>query len=195
MHIKKALLRLAALGLTAGVSVLAPAAVLAMEAEGASAEHANVDVANIPSLQRGARNFVNYCMGCHSAKFVRYNRLARDLGSRLGCGGYLTSLRRTAVGVFREEQALPVDGDEHLFASSLRPLADAVANLPRIVLDADAIRRLGHGQCIDCVDTPTNSESTTSDVAIFDDAGVLRAMARRECHAQSSWWRPVKVYG
>ena len=31
------------------------------------------------SLQRGARNFVNYCMGCHSAKFMRYNRLA-DLG-------------------------------------------------------------------------------------------------------------------
>ncbi len=79
MHIKKALLRLAALGLTAGVSVFAPAGVFAMEAAGASAGHANVDVANIPSLQRGARNFVNYCMGCHSAKFVRYNRLARDL--------------------------------------------------------------------------------------------------------------------
>lgn len=28
------------------------------------------------SLQRGARNFVNYCMGCHSAKFMRYNRLS-----------------------------------------------------------------------------------------------------------------------
>ncbi len=32
------------------------------------------------SLQRGARNFVNYCLGCHSAKYVRYNRLAADLG-------------------------------------------------------------------------------------------------------------------
>ncbi|MBS0321297.1 MAG: cytochrome c1 [Proteobacteria bacterium] len=27
------------------------------------------------SLQRGARDFVNYCMGCHSAKYMRYNRL------------------------------------------------------------------------------------------------------------------------
>jgi ubiquinol-cytochrome c reductase cytochrome c1 subunit len=43
-------------------------------------EHANNDVTNIASLQRGARNFVNYCMGCHSAKYVRYNRLAKDLG-------------------------------------------------------------------------------------------------------------------
>lgn len=37
------------------------------------------DISNIPSLQRGAGNFVNYCMGCHSAKYVRYNQLARDL--------------------------------------------------------------------------------------------------------------------
>ncbi len=31
------------------------------------------------SLQRGARTFVNYCLGCHSAKYMRYNRLT-DLG-------------------------------------------------------------------------------------------------------------------
>jgi ubiquinol-cytochrome c reductase cytochrome c1 subunit len=42
-------------------------------------ERANNDVADVASLQRGARNFVNYCMGCHSAKYVRYNRLASDL--------------------------------------------------------------------------------------------------------------------
>lgn len=42
-------------------------------------QHAGNDVSNISSLQRGARNFINYCMGCHSAKYVRYNRLAADL--------------------------------------------------------------------------------------------------------------------
>ena len=47
--------------------------------DGAALQHANTDVSNIGSLQRGARNFVNYCMGCHSAKYVRYNRLAKDL--------------------------------------------------------------------------------------------------------------------
>jgi ubiquinol-cytochrome c reductase cytochrome c1 subunit len=31
------------------------------------------------SLQRGARLFVNYCLSCHSAKYIRYNRIARDL--------------------------------------------------------------------------------------------------------------------
>lgn len=31
------------------------------------------------SLQRGARNFANYCLNCHSAQYMRYNRLT-DLG-------------------------------------------------------------------------------------------------------------------
>jgi ubiquinol-cytochrome c reductase cytochrome c1 subunit len=43
-------------------------------------EPANNDVGNVASLQRGARNFVNYCLGCHSARYVRYNRLGTDLG-------------------------------------------------------------------------------------------------------------------
>jgi len=41
---------------------------------------AHTDVTNTASLQRGARNFVNYCMGCHSARYVRYNRMGMDLG-------------------------------------------------------------------------------------------------------------------
>ena len=40
---------------------------------------ANNDVSDIVSLQRGARNFFNYCAGCHSLKFIRYNQIAEDL--------------------------------------------------------------------------------------------------------------------
>lgn len=43
-------------------------------------DKANIDPTNKESLQRGARTFVNYCMGCHSARYQRYNRLGRDLG-------------------------------------------------------------------------------------------------------------------
>ncbi len=35
---------------------------------GAELEKANIDPGNISSLQRGARNFMNYCSGCHSAQ-------------------------------------------------------------------------------------------------------------------------------
>lgn len=37
------------------------------------------DINNIESLQRGARNFMNWCSGCHSLKYVRYNRVGEDL--------------------------------------------------------------------------------------------------------------------
>src|ERR1700722_3997262 len=40
---------------------------------------AGTDIKNIESLQRGARDFMNDCSGCHSLKYLRYNRLATDL--------------------------------------------------------------------------------------------------------------------
>ncbi len=43
-------------------------------------EPANTDVSDIEALQRGAAYYVNYCLGCHSAEYVRYNRLGADLG-------------------------------------------------------------------------------------------------------------------
>jgi ubiquinol-cytochrome c reductase cytochrome c1 subunit len=38
---------------------------------------ANIDVSNHAAIQRGAKMFVNYCMGCHSAKYVRYKQLTK----------------------------------------------------------------------------------------------------------------------
>jgi ubiquinol-cytochrome c reductase cytochrome c1 subunit len=40
---------------------------------------ANNDVSDAASLQRGARNFMNYCSGCHSLKYMRYTRMGTDL--------------------------------------------------------------------------------------------------------------------
>ncbi len=48
--------------------------------EGVTLQHANINLSNTASLQRGAKFFVNYCMGCHSARYVRYNRVGKDLG-------------------------------------------------------------------------------------------------------------------
>ena len=42
-------------------------------------QDAGTDVGNLASLQRGARNFVNYCLGCHSAEYMRYSQVADDL--------------------------------------------------------------------------------------------------------------------
>lgn len=49
--------------------------VLAVASEEVHLDKAPVDASNHASLQRGARTFVNYCLNCHSANYMRYNRL------------------------------------------------------------------------------------------------------------------------
>ncbi|HCX88186.1 MAG TPA: cytochrome c1 [Gammaproteobacteria bacterium] len=51
-------------------------------AAGGGNEHldsAYIDLADKGSLRRGAHTFVNYCLSCHEASFMRYERMARDL--------------------------------------------------------------------------------------------------------------------
>jgi ubiquinol-cytochrome c reductase cytochrome c1 subunit len=69
---KKILLTLiAALAFAAGAQ--------AAEGEGPAWDKAPNHLNDLPALQNGAKLFVNYCLGCHSAAFMRYNRL-RDIG-------------------------------------------------------------------------------------------------------------------
>jgi ubiquinol-cytochrome c reductase cytochrome c1 subunit len=47
---------------------------------GLALDKANNDIRDTESLQRGAVLFANYCLACHSLKYMRYNRIANDLG-------------------------------------------------------------------------------------------------------------------
>jgi len=47
--------------------------------DGPALQEANIDLKDKASLQRGAKYFANYCMGCHSLQYMRYNRMAADL--------------------------------------------------------------------------------------------------------------------
>ncbi|MBV1870165.1 MAG: cytochrome c1 [Gammaproteobacteria bacterium] len=42
-------------------------------------EHAQIDARDLESLKRGADMFYSQCVGCHSTKYVRYERIAKDL--------------------------------------------------------------------------------------------------------------------
>jgi ubiquinol-cytochrome c reductase cytochrome c1 subunit len=59
--------------------ILVPALTLAAE-DGVHLDKANIDPDNQQSLQRGARLFVNYCLSCHAAGLMRYERMGQDLG-------------------------------------------------------------------------------------------------------------------
>ena len=52
----------------------------AIAAEGGHLRHAGTDIGDKASLQRGAKLYMNYCSGCHSLKYMRYSRMAEDLG-------------------------------------------------------------------------------------------------------------------
>ena len=52
----------------------------ALAAAGGPVEQAGTDIGDRASLQRGAQLYMNYCAGCHSLKFMRYSRMAEDLG-------------------------------------------------------------------------------------------------------------------
>jgi ubiquinol-cytochrome c reductase cytochrome c1 subunit len=61
------------------IGLLSAGAAMADEEGGIALLPAGTDIKNTESLQRGARNFMNYCSGCHSLKYVRFNRLGADL--------------------------------------------------------------------------------------------------------------------
>jgi ubiquinol-cytochrome c reductase cytochrome c1 subunit len=68
----------------AAIKVLASALVLAAAVPAFASTEApytfKPNTGNQASLQRGARDFMAYCSGCHSLKYLRYNRLGKDLG-------------------------------------------------------------------------------------------------------------------
>jgi ubiquinol-cytochrome c reductase cytochrome c1 subunit len=78
MRINPLLVRM---GVGLGVALLLGSAAVANEGGHGAAwqRSADSEVANLPSLQRGARNFMAYCSGCHSLQYMRYSRLATDL--------------------------------------------------------------------------------------------------------------------
>jgi tRNA pseudouridine55 synthase len=91
---------------------------------------------------------VRFSMECSSGTYVR--AVARDVGERLGVGAHLTGLRRTAIGTFRVEDALPVDRLEDagaVEAALIAPLT-AVGHLPVVDVDAADAARVRDGQAI-----------------------------------------------
>lgn len=65
--------------LVATLALLLPSLAFAAEAT-YPLEQMEPSLTDLPSLQRGAKTYMNYCMGCHSLQYQRYERTADDLG-------------------------------------------------------------------------------------------------------------------
>ncbi len=78
---------------------------------------------------------------CSAGTYIR--SLARDLGQRLGCGGYIEELRRTAIGHFHIHSAGDIDA---LQPDSILELESAVAQEPKVCLPPEAWFHIKNGQ-------------------------------------------------
>jgi tRNA pseudouridine55 synthase len=130
---------------------------------------------------------------CGKGTYIR--SLARDLGQRLGCGALLDSLRRTRIGMFDVEEAVPLDASPDMARLRILPLSTAVAELPSTRVDAEPLARLGQGQAVPLASVsyrPTGGQSSR-DVAIFDSSNRLCAVATVD--ESGLMLRPKKVFG
>jgi len=95
-------------------------------------------------------------LACGKGTYVR--SLAADLGQALGSGAHLAALRRTRVGPFRVEDAVPWEilraGDAAVLAPRIVAADRAVSHLPAVRLHQAAARRLDQGQRVDPASCP-----------------------------------------
>ena len=129
-------------------------------------------------------------IACGKGTYIR--SLARDLGERLGCGAYVSALRRTRVGPFAAEQAVPLEADPTTAQARLLEPAAAVTGLPSAVLDEPDLSRFASGLTV-LPGHPTGvTPPADATVAVFDSAGQLRGIGRTG--ADGRFIRPVKVF-
>ncbi len=127
---------------------------------------------------------------CSAGTYVRC--LAADLGSRLGCGAYLQSLRRLQSGPFELEQAqgpdrLAAEAAEGRLEARLIHAARALA-LPTWVLPEAAARHVRHGGNV--APDPASRPVPGARLLALDQEGGLLALL--ELKADRRWW-PLRV--
>lgn len=87
-------------------------------------------------------------MHCGKGTYVR--AIARDLGRKLNCLGYVSALRRTKVGNFAQKDAISLENLEKLVHSAaldelLLPVSSVLDDIPAVELDPTAAHRLQNG--------------------------------------------------
>jgi tRNA pseudouridine55 synthase len=122
---------------------------------------------------------------CSTGTYIR--SLAHDLGEALGCGGHVLTLRRTRVGSFSAETAIPLDQlTSANIRDSLLPPERAVAYLPRIILNPQQLIDVVHGKPI----APPMANIESDLVYATDAAGHFVGVLRVE----DDYLQPHKVF-
>jgi tRNA pseudouridine55 synthase len=126
---------------------------------------------------------------CSSGTYVR--SLANDLGDKLGCGAYLTGLRRTKSGRFTLRDAVPLrklreafdDGNWYQYVI---PAAEALSDWPAVELNNEQVEAVRHGHRV------AAEIGVTGMARGISEAGELIALLEVDPATQE--WQPRKVF-
>lgn len=102
------------------------------------------------TLDSFSGNELRVTVACSKGTYIRV--LGEDIGAALGCGAYMTALRRTATGGFDITQALTLLQLEQMTPeqrdAGLLPADCLLDGLPTVVLDSDSAHYLQQGQSV-----------------------------------------------
>ena len=127
---------------------------------------------------------------CSSGTYIRF--IANDLGQKLGCGAYLSALKRTMSGRFTLRDAVPLPTLQKAFEEGtwyqyLIPAADALTDYEEVMLDMESEANILHGRRIpaEAGDHPTLGKAVS-------EQGELIALL--EFVPETLEWKPKKVF-
>jgi ubiquinol-cytochrome c reductase cytochrome c1 subunit len=103
-------------GLVIPAALVIPAGLASAQETEIPLLQSGTDINDIDSLQRGARNFMNYCSGCHSLTYVRYSRLGKDLKiPQADLANLMFTTTKVGDGI---ESAMPADAAADWFGKA-----------------------------------------------------------------------------
>ena len=139
------------------ISQVPPAFVIKIQGERAYSKARRGETIEMPSRdvivhQIGLTHYANgrasFDVDCSKGTYIR--SIAHDLGQALAVGGTLSALRRTRVGLWTLDEAIPlqqlIDGSDSERTALLRPIRDVVKEYGRIELDDAGVTRVRNGQ-------------------------------------------------
>lgn len=143
-------------------------------------------------------NEADFRMICGKGTYVR--ALARDLAQTLGTKGYISHLRRDAVGGFTLESAISLDKLEDLRNSAalneaLLPLQTALDDIPALALKENEIAPLKNGQALSFVSKPDFSRLESAGIEPEEQAlATFQGRAIALIEVDGAQVKPVRVF-
>ena len=139
-----------------------------------------------------AMPYLGVTVDCGRGAYLR--SIAHDLGQALGCGGYVTELRRLSCGGFRAEDGITLDmlddtRENEGWRQFLKPVDWVMRDLPAVALKATDAWSVQHGQEIRVEGLSRGVDSKAR--RAYDQEGRFLARLERQSDGQ---WRPTRVF-